>query len=558
MTRITLLLLTVGALAYAVWLVLRGKPLPQTSGTRGLKRRFLLATLLFVGLLSQASAGQSAAASDPNTPSPVVAPEDVWVTIKTVWRTLDPNQAEVFRQHLETAVADGEMRQRVADILSTAFAQIAAQYELTHLPPASESQGGSGATTKKRSLGNYPEFSSENAFQEIQWLRYTREHGGLESASRSVHPVLAKEIEMMWLLGRTPKEWPLADALWERYWTSTALSTPIDSAAVAAKIIVESEGGAVPSLTAAARLQTMQDQVKNLLTVGPAFSDWRTGSVSPSITSMLQEMKLIDPPARAPCYRSLPRVTERTAELKDLQAVLLQKCMDANVIDEQIGAWAADPNGADANGNNSLTVPLPVDFAVEKEIRAYQKEVRCVMVELYNRGEVPSSFVRDMELAADIEILPVRPNEARRRDMSYFLRALLDCPSKEPLAKALEDRDLIPPAQNHRVITSIYDNACDAEPDPNRVTEFISWLDDGAKVILEDDQYLIWPAFLLPSEDLDYRMAMRRVCRVLARLGYTNTQWLSAVEKAIGIPVVATISEEATQTIVIQPPGPPR
>jgi len=177
---------------------------------------------------------------------------------------------------------------------------------------------------------------------------------------------------------------------------------------------------------------------------------------------------------------------------------------------------------------------------------------------LYNRGEVPSSFVRDMELAADIEILPVRPNEARRRDMSYFLRALLDCPSKEPLAKALEDRDLIPPAQNHRVITSIYDNACDAEPDPNRVTEFISWLDDGAKVILEDDQYLIWPAFLLPSEDLDYRMAMRRVCRVLARLGYTNTQWLSAVEKAIGIPVVATISEEATQTIVIQPPGPPR
>jgi hypothetical protein len=40
---------------------------------------------------------------------------------------------------------------------------------------------------------------------------------------------------------------------------------------------------------------------------------------------------------------------------------------------------------------------------------------------------------------------------------------------------------------------------------------------------------------------------VRRVCRLLARLGYTDSQWLAAMDKAIGIPIVATISEEARE-----------
>jgi hypothetical protein len=541
MTRIALLLLTVGAFVYAVWLVLRGRPLPQPGGTHGLKRRFLLATLLFAGLLSQVSRGQSADAadpnlSDPNSPWPVVAPEDLWVTIKTVWRTLDPNQAEVFRQHLETAVADGQVRQRVADILSTAFTQIAAHSKVP------------------RSLQDSPEFSSEKALQQIEYLRGAQQAGFLDkSTSGYIYSTLAREIEMMWLLGRVkPDERMALDALWERY---RSWPPQIDSAAVAARIIVEMEGGMMPSQTPLVRLQNMQTRVGDLFYYGPVFSDWRSRDVSPNIESALQGMNLVNPRRYITCYRSLTRVTERTAELKELQAVLLQKCVDANVIDEQIAAWVADPNGADPNAVDSHAVPLPLDFAVEAEMCAYQKQVRCVMVELYKRGEVPSSFVRDVELAADIEILLVDPNEARRRDMGYFLHALLDCPSKEPFVAALEDRGLVPPAQNHRMVTYNYDESCEADPNENHVLEFTSLLDSGTDVTLKDDDRLIWPASLLPSEDREYRLTMRRVCRILTSLGYTDTQWLTAVEKAIGIPVVATISTEATEITTIPIPG---
>ena len=171
------------------------------------------------------------------------------------------------------------------------------------------------------------------------------------------------------------------------------------------------------------------------------------------------------------------------------------------------------------------------------------------MVELYNRGEVPSSFVRDVELAADIEILPVDSSEARRRDMGYFLHALLDCPSREPFVTALQDRGLIPPAQNHRMVTYNYDISCEADPHESHVLEFTSLLDSGADVTLDKDQFLIWPASFLPSEDLEYRMTIRRACRILTKLGYTDAQWLAAMDQAIGIPGVATISEEAGEII---------
>jgi hypothetical protein len=542
MTRIALLLLTVGAFVYAVWLVLRGRPLPQPGGTRGLKRRFLLATLLFVGLLSQVSKGQSSAAdpnlADPNTPSHVVAAEDVWVTIKTVWRTLDPNQAEVFRQHLETAVADGQVRQRVADILSTAFTQIAAHSEAARPHGLSPN-----CYTVPRSLSDYRPFSSEKALQEIEFLRGAQQAGIIsESVSNGIHAVLAREIEMMWLLGRVkPDERMALDELWQRYRSTTPR---LDSAAVAARIIVETEGGTLPSQTPLVRLQTMQGQVGDLLYAGPLFSDWQSRIASPSIESVLQGMQLVNPRRYVTCYRGLPPVTERTAELQELQAVLLQKCVDANVIDEQVAAWAVDPNGADPNTVDPHAVPLPLDFALEAEIRAYQKQIRCVMVELYTRGEVPSSFVRDVELAADIEILPVDANEARRRDMGYFLHALLDCPSREPFVKALEDRGLVPPAQNHRIVTYNYDSAYGADPNQDHVSQFISLLDSGADVTLDGDNWPIWLTSDLPSDDLEYRMTMRRACRILTQLGYTDTFWLAAVDEAIGIPVVGTIRQE--------------
>jgi len=46
-----ILILTVAAFFYALGLVLSGRKLPEPAQARGLRRRFILATLLFVGLL---------------------------------------------------------------------------------------------------------------------------------------------------------------------------------------------------------------------------------------------------------------------------------------------------------------------------------------------------------------------------------------------------------------------------------------------------------------------------------------------------------------------------
>jgi hypothetical protein len=94
-----------------------------------------------------------------------------------------------------------------------------------------------------------------------------------------------------------------------------------------------------------------------------------------------------------------------------------------------------------------------------------------------------------------------------------------------------------------------YDESCEVDPNQTHVGEYISLLDSTDEIVLEDDQYLFWPETFLPREDLDYRLTLRRVCRILTYLGYADTQWLTAVEESIGIPVIATISEDTDEII---------
>ena len=55
MSKIILAVLTVAAFLYAAWLVLFGRRLPDPKQSAGVKRRFILATLLFVGLFGTGS-----------------------------------------------------------------------------------------------------------------------------------------------------------------------------------------------------------------------------------------------------------------------------------------------------------------------------------------------------------------------------------------------------------------------------------------------------------------------------------------------------------------------
>lgn len=52
MSKIGLLVLVVAAFLYAGWLVVMKKNLPDSRLATGLKKRFLLATFLFVGMLA--------------------------------------------------------------------------------------------------------------------------------------------------------------------------------------------------------------------------------------------------------------------------------------------------------------------------------------------------------------------------------------------------------------------------------------------------------------------------------------------------------------------------
>jgi hypothetical protein len=246
MSKITLAILTAAAFLYALWLVIFRRELPRPSECRGLKRRFVLAALLFAGLLSMVSCRDSHPPYQPTCylaiPEEVeeiqttnIPSQNIAITLKTVWRTLDPKQSDDFRKKLEAAVSKGEIDKNAANILSLAFSEIAFHKQRT--------RGTDKMVTCYRMtpMGGALATSRENALKQIELLEKARTAGTIteETAGKALAG-LAKEIEMLSLAKNlTGSDWDAQKALCEQY--NNDKIEPGDPAKQAAELIVEME-----------------------------------------------------------------------------------------------------------------------------------------------------------------------------------------------------------------------------------------------------------------------------------------------------------------------------
>jgi len=250
MSKITVAVLTLAAFLYAAWLVFLRKPLPDPVKATGLRKRFLLAVLLFAGLL-----GASATADDGKAPqitcysvvavdpTPVkMTKEEAMATLKGVWKTLDPGKGEEFRRKLDAAVEHGSIQQKVAAMLEVAFRDLSFHRARTR---------GDGLHTTcydMSILGGTLMASRENAYKQLELLDKARKKGAIdeETAARA-RETLASEIEMFHRgdeFHATNRPWQDENALVKQYQDGEVL--PSDEAKDAAGIIVEMEGGRLP------------------------------------------------------------------------------------------------------------------------------------------------------------------------------------------------------------------------------------------------------------------------------------------------------------------------
>ena len=542
MSKIVLAVLTVAAFLYAAWLVLFRRQLPDPKQTTGLKRRFILATLLFVGLFGIIPA--SAAKKKPPRPTcykpasmRVVQPgacQQLAITLKAVWRTLDPARAQEFRDKLQKAAGDKVIRKKTADMLAIAYADVAYHKKRTR---------GKGRKmtcydmTMEMSASTKPR---ENILKQIELLQKARKSGSIsEKSSKRAMTALSREIEMLYRA--KGKDSRYIRKLLEEY--NQDKLTAGDSATIAAKLIVEMEDGKITDLTPPKRMATMKDRVETLLDGGkkshlrggPVGNDWMDPYINPNVHAILEKAGLVSVKPTVPCYSPLvSRVKERGEELKVLQQKLLDENVKAGVLDVEVAEKAA-----------SATDVPEIEYATEADIRDYQKKIRRVMRMLYKHGELPSSFVKKIERAADIEIISFNSTKALRNDVRWHLQSSLWDQGGDDILKLLEQRKLVDPARNHR---SMMDwpgrgNLNISDNENERISRLKILLDSSDKIELKGDGNTIIKKYQLPSADLEYRLQVRRACRVLIKDGFVKPDQLKALEEVIGIPVVGTIEK---------------
>ena len=243
MAKISLAILTVVAFPHALWLVVFRRELPKPGRTHGLRRRFVLATLLFVGLLAQVGCGRRPfvscyiSASPPPADTQLTGPQKVAGAFQAVWRTLDPERGEEFRNALETAAGEGTIRPKVADMLAVAYMDLAYHKQRT--------RGGGPKTTcyKMTELGGTLVTARENALKQLELLEKARAAGTIDAdTAAKARAALAHELEMLHRAEQADhRELKAQQRLVEQYRDGAV--APSDAATAAARLIVEMEGG---------------------------------------------------------------------------------------------------------------------------------------------------------------------------------------------------------------------------------------------------------------------------------------------------------------------------
>lgn len=538
MTKITIAVLTVGAFLYATWLVFLRKPLPDPGGSTGLRKRFLLAVLLFTGLLGASVHGADKKAPmilcyAPPAPDADPRPmtrDEVVAAFKAVWQTLDPARGAEFRQKLEAAAETGAMRKKVANMLAVAFSDLAAHKDRTR------GEGPRTTCYEMTILGGAEYTSRENALKQLELLANARSQGRIDAATAAkAQAALAREVEMLHRghTLNTSGSWREGDRLARQYNNGEII--PGDAAEVTAAMIVEMEDGKVEGLTPAKRLQEMKQRVEDLLQRGPEGNDWIDPAVSPNVSTVLEKAGLIEQRQLVECYmRAAVPVSARGEELQKLQAELLDRNVRAGVLDVETASKAAAATAREPD----------IDYATEDDIRIYQQQVRRAIRLLYKHGELPSSFVQEIENATDADIIDFESSKALRNDMGYHFRSLLRNPHGTGALKALERRKLIPLAPNHRLVLRHTVDPGLSEEEKQRIGRFEELIDGGGDLSVPGDEEVEIPKWQIPEQDREYRLEMRAVCRALLESGIIRKRdQIQPLEDLIGIPTVGRLEK---------------
>lgn len=241
MTKIIMAVLTVAAFVYALWLVLGKRALPDPRQTTGWRRRFRLATLLFVGLLL----GHNAACWTCYIPPPTREQqeqrnrrEEARAAVSAAWRTLDAGRNEEFRQKLEAAVGENVIQKNTVDMLMVAYDELAMHKQITR------SVQPQATCYDMSKLGTTLVTSRERAMKQLELLEKARatDTVGLYTLERT-REVLARELEMFYKAAHAhPEDGSEAERrLINQYRCGEIV--PSDTAKDAARVIVEMELG---------------------------------------------------------------------------------------------------------------------------------------------------------------------------------------------------------------------------------------------------------------------------------------------------------------------------
>ncbi|MHC4647288.1 MAG: hypothetical protein ACYTBJ_17495 [Planctomycetota bacterium] len=537
MSKITIAALAIAAFFYAVWLVALRRDLPDPKNSSATRTRFILATLLFVGLLTAGMASRTQVtcyALLPNHETESTGKHEFVDTLKAVWRTLDPKRSEDFRNKLEAIVGEGIIRRKTANMLAVAFSELAYHKQRTR---------GEGPRTSCYDMVAFEGtlyLTRENAMKQIELLAKARQDGAIDAQTAAkTHAALAREMEML----SQAKALNLSDRqAWERlnrqYREGKIMAG--DAASVASAIIVEMEDGAV-DLTPAKRLTIMKERVDTLLQQGPTGdhlfdNDWIDPALQPNIAAILENVGVIKYGVRTTCYlRSVFPVEARNKELHKLQQDLLDKNVKAGVLDVELSEKVM-----------AATQP-ETDYATEKDIQDYQKMVQRAVRLLYKRGELPSSVVKELEQAIDSDIISFNPSKALRNDMRYYFRSAFWMPYWQPVQdevlKQLEKRKLIPAPRNHRLVMKRQDQRSETSIEAReKLAEFEQLIDGEEAFELPGDSDVKIEPWRIPHTDTEYRLKIRRVCRALLKTGLVRQeQRLARLEELIGIPILGKL-----------------
>ena len=237
MAKLILALLVAGAFLWALWIVLSRHAPPDPSRHAGWRRRFVLATWLFVAAWGAYTGCTRSCYAPPPPPLNSTKPQpDVASTLRAVWLTLDPARGEEFRKQIEPLVAQGRLREPEGRMLAMAYAEIAFHRHRTR---------GSGSQVTcydMTTVGGVLYQSRENALKQVELLREAARKGTIDAETAAkARAALARELEMLLLSGGDIVEVEKEDA-WIREYQEKA-ARPSAPATSAAALIVGLEGG---------------------------------------------------------------------------------------------------------------------------------------------------------------------------------------------------------------------------------------------------------------------------------------------------------------------------